>query len=178
MRGRRKKTEGERAGPDQGSTKAAKTWSSAQARGWGASHWLRPTSVLQLDFCLVTTPASATPDSTPSPDLASPSGDTAPPDIQRDRWLQFVVVQSLSRVPLFCDPMDCSMPGSSVHGISQQEDWSGLPFPSPGDLPKSGIEPPSPLSPVLAGGFFTTMPPGKPSYSLIAPNCSPSALKP
>ena len=30
-----------------------------------------------------------------------------------------------------CDPMDCSLPGSSVHGILQQEYWSGLPFPSP-----------------------------------------------
>ena len=37
-------------------------------------------------------------------------------------------------------PMDCSLPGSSIHGISQQEYWSGLPFPSPGDLPDSGIE--------------------------------------
>ena len=33
-----------------------------------------------------------------------------------------------------CDPMDCSPPGSSVHGILQQEYWSGLPYPSPGDL--------------------------------------------
>ena len=31
-----------------------------------------------------------------------------------------------------CDPMDCSPPGSSVHGFSRQEYWSGLPFPSPG----------------------------------------------
>ena len=30
--------------------------------------------------------------------------------------------------------MDCSPPGSSVHGTSQEEYWSGLPFPSPGDL--------------------------------------------
>ena len=36
-----------------------------------------------------------------------------------------VVVQLLSRVQLFCDPMDCSPPGSSVHGILGQEDWSG-----------------------------------------------------
>ena len=45
-----------------------------------------------------------------------------------------------------CDPMDCSPPGSSVHGFSRQEYWSGLPFPSPGDLPKPGIEPQSPAS--------------------------------
>ena len=40
-----------------------------------------------------------------------------------------------------CDPMDCSLPGSSVHGFSRQEYWSGLPFPSPGNLPDPGIEP-------------------------------------
>jgi len=43
-----------------------------------------------------------------------------------------------------CDPVDCSPPGSSVHGISRQEYWSGLPFPSPGDLPNPGIKPTSP----------------------------------
>ena len=49
--------------------------------------------------------------------------------------------------PTLCNPMDCSLPslpGSSVHGISQQEYWSGLPFPSPEDLPDPGIEPGSP----------------------------------
>ena len=35
----------------------------------------------------------------------------------------------------FCGPMDCNQPGSSVHGISKQEYWSGLPFSPPGDLP-------------------------------------------
>ena len=43
-----------------------------------------------------------------------------------------------------CDPMDCSSPVSSVHGILQQEYWNGLPFPSPGGLPDPGIEPRSP----------------------------------
>ena len=61
--------------------------------------------------------------------------------------------------PSHCNPMDCSPPGSSVPGIFRQEYWSGLPFPSPGDLPDPGIEP---ASPALAGGFFTTLPPGKP----------------
>ena len=41
-------------------------------------------------------------------------------------------------------------------GFSRQEYWRGLPCPSPGDLPKPGIEPASLLSPALAGGFFTT----------------------
>ena len=50
--------------------------------------------------------------------------------------------------------------GSSVHGISQARILgSGLPFPSPRDLPDSGIEP---VSPALARGFLTTKPPGKP----------------
>ena len=42
--------------------------------------------------------------------------------------------------------MDCTLPGFSVHGFSRQEYWSGLPFPSPGDLPDPGIEPGSPAS--------------------------------
>ena len=54
--------------------------------------------------------------------------------------------------------MDCTPPGSSVHGISQQKYWSRLPCPSPGDLANPGIKP---ASPVLAGRFFTTEPLGK-----------------
>ena len=60
-----------------------------------------------------------------------------------------------------CDPMGCSPPGSSVHGILQQECWSRLPCPPPGDLSDSGIKPACPAAPVLADGFFTTEPPGK-----------------
>ena len=41
-------------------------------------------------------------------------------------------------------------------GFSRQEYWSGLPFPSPEDLPNAGIEPMSLMSLELAGGFFTT----------------------
>ena len=52
-------------------------------------------------------------------------------------------------------------------GFSRQENWSGLPFPSPGDLPNPGTEP---VSPALAGGFFTTEPPGKPIYMLYMYN--------
>ena len=54
----------------------------------------------------------------------------------------------------------CEVPQSM--GFSRQEYWSGLPFPSPGDLPNPGIKPGSVTSPALAGGFFTTMPPGNP----------------
>ena len=42
-------------------------------------------------------------------------------------------------------------------GFSRQEYWSGLSFPSPGDLPDPGIKPASLKSPALAGRFFTTM---------------------
>ena len=52
-----------------------------------------------------------------------------------------------------CDPMDCSPPGSSVHGILQ--DLSGLPCPPPGYLPNPGMEPMFLMSPALADGFFT-----------------------
>ena len=47
-----------------------------------------------------------------------------------------------SRLTL-CGPMDCSLPGSSVI-FPRQEYWSGLPFPSPDDLPDPGIKPSSP----------------------------------
>ena len=50
-------------------------------------------------------------------------------------------------------------------GFSRQEYWSGLPFPSPGDLPDPGIELDSL---VLAGGFFTAEPPRKPFLSLLS----------
>ena len=58
-------------------------------------------------------------------------------------------------------PPDCRLPASSAHGISQarQEYWSGLPFPSPGDLPNPRIKH---KPPALVGGFFTTEPPGNP----------------
>ena len=59
-------------------------------------------------------------------------------------------------------PMDSSPPGSSDLGVSQQEYWSGLPFPPPGHLPSAGTEFVCLVSPALAGGIFTVEPPGKP----------------
>ena len=47
-------------------------------------------------------------------------------------------------------------------GLSQQEWWSGVPFPTPEDLPDPGIKPPSLASPALESRFYTTNPPGKP----------------
>ena len=56
--------------------------------------------------------------------------------------------------------MDFSLPGSSLSmEFSRQEYWSGLPFPSPGDLPDPGIEP---RSPTLQADSLPSEPPGKP----------------
>ena len=52
--------------------------------------------------------------------------------------------KSLQSCPTLCDPIDGSPPGSTVPGILQARYWSGLPFPSPGDLPDPEIEPGSP----------------------------------
>ena len=52
--------------------------------------------------------------------------------------------------------MDCSPPGSSIHGFSRQEYWSGLPSLPPEDRPTPGIEPTSLTSPILTGRFFAT----------------------
>ena len=58
-----------------------------------------------------------------------------------------------------CDPMGSSPPSSSVYVILQARILSGLPFPSPGDLPDPGIKP---RSPALEADALTSEPPGKP----------------
>ena len=68
--------------------------------------------------------------------------------------------------PTLCSPMDCSLPGSSAHGIFQARILSGVPFPTPGDLPNPEIEPASLLSPALASGFFTTSATWEAPYTL------------
>ena len=126
--------------------------------------------------------------------------------------------------PILCDPVDCSPPGSSIHGIlqarilewvaiffsskltcvlsrlkvkvkslsrvqlfatpgtiagqallckefSRQECWSGLPFPSPGDLPHPGIEP---RSPALQTDSLPSEPPGKPVVVVVVVSSSVS----
>ena len=65
----------------------------------------------------------------------------------------------LSCVQLFATPRTVIHQAPLLMEFSRQECWSGLPFPSPGDLPDSGIKP---ASPALAGRFFNTTPPGKP----------------
>ena len=66
-----------------------------------------------------------------------------------------------------CDPVDCSPPGCSVLGISQDRILEWVPFPPAGDPPDPGIESVSLMSPTLAGRFFTTEPPGKPIYCVL-----------
>ena len=68
--------------------------------------------------------------------------------------------------PTFCNPTDCSPSGSSALGFSRQEYWSGVPFPSPGDLPDPGIES---TSYTWAGGFLTIEPLRKPATTITSP---------
>ena len=68
-----------------------------------------------------------------------------------------VHAQSLSRVWLFMTPWTVAYQAPLSLGFSRQEYRSELPFPSPGVLPDPRIKP---ASPALAGGFFTTEPPG------------------
>ena len=71
-------------------------------------------------------------------------------------------MQSFQSCQTLCNLVDCSPPGSPVHGILQKEYWNGLPFPSPGDFPDPGIKPASLMSPAVAGRFLPLGPPGKP----------------
>ena len=67
--------------------------------------------------------------------------------------------QMLSHVQLLATPWTVALQAPLSMEFSRQDYWSGLPFPSPGDLPDPGIKP---VSPALADRFFTTEPPGKP----------------
>ena len=76
--------------------------------------------------------------------------------------LPLYCARSLSRVQLFVTPWTVAHQAPLSMGFPRQEYWSGLPFPSPGDLTEPGIKPESPESPALAGRFFNTLPPEKP----------------
>ena len=64
----------------------------------------------------------------------------------------------LNHVRLFATPWTVAYQAPPSMGFSRQEYWSGLSFPSPGDLPDLGIEPVFIVSPAPAVGFFTTAP--------------------
>ena len=74
--------------------------------------------------------------------------------------------QSLSHVLLFEIPWTVALQAPLSMKCPREEYWSRLPFPTPGYLPYPGIKPESLVSPALAGGFFTTEPPGKPMVHL------------
>ena len=73
----------------------------------------------------------------------------------QDYSLWVLLFSLLVHVQLFCDPINCSLPGSSVHGISQGKilEWVAISFPRGSSQPRD---------PELAGGFFTTKTPGNP----------------
>ena len=81
--------------------------------------------------------------------------------LHRRCWCEKTSVCAQSLSSTLCDPMDCSSPDDSVHGIFQARILEGLPF-ALWDLLNPGIKPVFLTSPALAGGFFTTEPPGKP----------------
>ena len=69
-------------------------------------------------------------------------------------------VKSLSRVQLFVTPWTIAYQAPPSMGFSRQEYWSRLPFPSPGDLPDTGIEP---RSPTLQADALPSITPKEPS---------------
>ena len=75
---------------------------------------------------------------------------------------------SLSCAQLFATPWIVARLAPLCMDFFRQEYWSRLPFPAPADLPNPGIEPVSFVSPALADGFFTTEPPVKLQYYIIA----------
>ena len=77
-----------------------------------------------------------------------------------------VYVFMLSCVSLSATPRTVVHQVSLTMEFSRQEYWSGLPVPTPGDLPDPGVESASPVSPALTGRFFTTVPSGKPEDNL------------
>ena len=73
-------------------------------------------------------------------------------------------VKSLSHVRLVVTPWTVAHQAPLSMGFSRQEHWSGLPFPSPGDLPNPGIEP---GSPALQADALSSELPGKPQYMML-----------
>ena len=63
--------------------------------------------------------------------------------------------------PTLCNPVDCSPPGSSIHGIVQTRSWKWVAISLSRRSPDPGIEPTFPEPPTLAGRFFTTVSHGR-----------------
>ena len=81
-------------------------------------------------------------------------------------------MKSLSRVRLFVTPWTVAYQAPPSVGFSRQEYWSGVPFPSPGDLPNPGVKP---RSPALQADSLLSEPPGKPhmfyQFSSVTQSC-------
>ena len=88
-----------------------------------------------------------------------PEGDVLKSKITLSRSVRACMLGHFSCVRLFETISTVVHQAPLSLGVSRQEHWSGLSFPSPGDLSDSGIKP---VSPALASEFFTTEPPGKP----------------
>ena len=76
------------------------------------------------------------------------------------------VLSHFSHVQLFVTLWTGAHQAPQCKGLSKQEYWSGLPFPSPGDLPDPGIEPTAPETPALQADSLPVEPPGKPSNAI------------
>ena len=76
------------------------------------------------------------------------------------------MLRCFSHVWFFVTPWTVAHQALLSMGFSRQGYWSGLPFPSPGELPDPGIEP---RSPALRAGALPSEPPGKPHYLLLYP---------
>ena len=83
--------------------------------------------------------------------------------------VHFIILYMLGAqsCPTLCNLMGCNPAGSSVHGVlpARESHWSGLPFPSPGDLPGPKIEP---GSPALQADSLPSEQPGKPYLMYIS----------
>ena len=66
------------------------------------------------------------------------------------------MLSRFNHVQVFVTPWTAARQAPLSVGFPRQEHWSGLPLPSPGELPSPGIEPVSLVPPALAGGFFAT----------------------
>ena len=77
-------------------------------------------------------------------------------------WMHPCAAKSLQSCLTLCDPMDCRPQGSSVHGFSRQEHWSGQPRPPAGDLPHPGWSPRLLHLLHWQVGSLPLVPPGKP----------------
>ena len=84
------------------------------------------------------------------------------------RFKNEITLLLLSHIHLFAIPWTVACQSPLFMGFSRQEYWSGLPSPSPGDLPYPGIEPTFPVSPALSAYSLPLAPPGKPKYNTKA----------